>query len=79
MIKFKKNMNYFCRIYISYENKILTRLKFGLNIGNIKDDKKLLKAIYVLMHMYQLDLLKIKKHLRGLLLNKNNSKVLISN
>ena len=81
MIKLKKNMNYFCRIYISYENKILTRLKFGLNIGNIKDDKETFDSnICFNAHVPIRSFENKKKTFKwGLLLNKNNSKVLISN
>jgi len=80
-INLKKNRNYFCRIYTTYENKILTRLKFGLNIGKIKECKDSFESNICFNAQVPIGSIENKKSTFkwGLLLNKNNSQILISN
>ena len=80
-ISLNKNKDYFCRIYTSYENKILTRLKFGLNIGKIEKHRDAFDCnICFNAHVPIASIENKKRTFKwGLLLNKNNSQILISN
>ena len=60
-IKLQKNEKYFCKIITQNNSKILTRLKFGLNIGG--NNLVQYQQIFVLMLMFQM-----KEFYRNLLL-----------
>lgn len=82
-ISLKKNSNYFCRIYTVFEDKILTRLKFGLNFGKIKEDEDTVAFDSNICFNAKIPISSFENKKStfkwGLLLNKNNSKILISN
>ena len=76
----KKN-NYFCRIYLSYKDKILARLKFGLNIGRVNKKNSSFDCNICFNAIVPIKFIEKKRGTFkwGLLLNKNNSQILISN
>ena len=77
----KKNKNYFCKIYTTYKDKILTRLKFGLNIGKFEEASNSFESnICFNAHVPINNFERKKSSFKwGLLLNKNNSQILLSN
>ena len=79
-IKLDKKKNYFCRIYTSGENKILARLKFGLNVGNSRNTDALPSNICFNVQVPNLNELKKKGTFKwGPLQNKSGSEILLSN
>ena len=77
----KKNNNYFCKIYTTYKDKILTRLKFGLNIGKLEEANNSFESNICFNAQVPVNNFERKKSSFkwGLLLNKNDSQILISN
>jgi len=80
-ISLNKKNNYFCRIYLSYKDKILTRLKFGLNIGKANKTNSSFDCNICFNAIVPIKFIEKKRGTFkwGLLLNKNNSQILISN
>jgi len=80
-IKLKKKKNYFCKIFTtSKKNQILNRLKLGLNLGIVGHKEKLPSNICFNMNFpVSNEQLKKGTFKWGLLNNKNNSYIMISN
>ena len=77
-LNFKRN--YFCRIYSSGEKKILTRLKFGLNVGKKTNEETFSSNICFNAQVPVNSILKKSGTFKwGLLQNSNDSNILLSN
>lgn len=76
-----KQNDYFCRLYTSSQSKTLSRLKFGLNIGNIEKSSKSIESNICFNAQVPVKALHEKKGTFkwGLLKNRNNSQILLSN
>ncbi len=78
-VELKRDKKYFCKIITQNDNKILTRLKFGLNIGGT-NSKSIPSNICFNAHVpNEKILLKPSTFKWGLLQNRNNSILAISN
>lgn len=78
-VRLNSNFNYFCKINTRYKSKILTRLKFGLNIG-LNKFNSIPSNICFNAHIPNKDVLKKKSTFKwGLIQNINESLVVISN
>lgn len=80
-INLEEKSNFFCRIYTTSKNKILTRLKFGLNFGSInKNEDSLTSNICFNVNVPFENFYKKKNTFRwGLLKNNYDSQIIISN
>ncbi len=80
-INLNKGEDYFCRLYTSSKREILSRLKFGLNIGNNNNLSNSIESNICFNAQVPVKAIHEKKGTFkwGLLKNRNNSQILLSN